>query len=43
LASSSLEELWEEAAAELKETTARLHKGSFCRVQLRACTKGDIY
>lgn len=42
LASSSLES-WEEAAAELKETSARLHKFSFCRVQLRACTKGDMY
>ena len=42
LASSSLEP-WEAAAAELKETTVRLHKYSFCRVQLRACMERDIH
>lgn len=42
LASSGLEP-WEEAAAELKETTARLHKCSFHRVQLRACRKGGMH
>lgn len=42
LAFSSLEP-WEEAAAELKETTARLHKCSLHRVQLRALRKGGMH